>query len=219
MPTLDELGLSADSPSEVVLTTFSSSGKPHASAVGVRKAGEEKIVFRLFSDTRAFRNLSHTEAGVVNIVSDAKLIAKQGVPEIFSEEKPPEFESSKDVNAPRLSGAGAFVEFEVENMAKGVVSDEIGTSKTAEVVASAENIEAGDYSPRPFRRSEFFLIESAILGTRAIEAQRRGREGVAKNMISEIERYQEECGRIAPGSPETELISRILDYLKRRGET
>ncbi|KXA95085.1 hypothetical protein AKJ65_02680 [candidate division MSBL1 archaeon SCGC-AAA259E19] len=86
------------------------------------------------------------------MVEDAEKIAKSGLPEIFHREKALEFASSKIVKAPRLAEVSAFIEFKVENLRIETISDELGTSKGAEIIASVENIEYID-SPPSLRES------------------------------------------------------------------
>lgn len=217
MPSLQDLGLTDNSPSETVLTTFSPEEEFHASAMGVKAIGGGEVKLKIFTATETFRNIDRRGAGTINVVDDAELLVKQGLPQIFSSENL-EFERSDHVDAPRLLGADAFIEFEVKNVEKEIISDEIGTSEIAHVTGSVKNIEIGDYSPRPFKRTEFFLIESAIIATRAIEAFREGKEDKANSMIREINRYLKKCQEIAPRSSKTKLIAKILDYLEDQEE-
>lgn len=211
---MHELGFTKNCVVEAILTTYSTDRSPHACAVGVRRLEKGKLSFKLFTDAQTFQNVSSTDAGTINVVEDVEKIAKGGLPEIFSIEEAFKFESSEVVEAPRLADANAFVEFKVESLTEETVSDELGSSKVAEIIASVENIECIDRPPRPFKRSENFLIESAIRATRVIEAIKRGKKNIAEKMTQEIVPYAEKCQEIAPNSSECKLISKILDYLK-----
>ncbi|KXB02286.1 hypothetical protein AKJ43_02065 [candidate division MSBL1 archaeon SCGC-AAA261D19] len=217
MPSLRDLGIT-DVPSETVLTTFSPERKPHASAMGVRAITDRDVKLKIFTATKTFQNIDRKGAAVINIVGDAELLVRLGLPQIFSS-KNIEFEKSKQVDAPRLLGADAFIEFEVKNVEKDNISDEIGISEVAYLTGSVKNIEIGDCSPRAFKRTEFFLIESAIIATRAIEALKRGKKNMAEDMIQEIDHYRKKCDEIAPHSSETAHIGKIVDSLECWGES
>lgn len=212
MPSLRDLGIT-DVPSETVLTTFSPDGKPHASAMGVRAITDREVKLKIFTATKTFQNINRRGAAVVNIVGDAELLVRLGLPQIFPS-KNIEFERSKRVDAPRLLEADAFIEFEVKKVKKDNISDKIGTSEMAYLTGSVKNIEIGDCSPRAFKRTEFFLIESAIIATRAIEALKRERKNMAEDMIQEINHYLRKCDEIAPHSSEASLIRKIVDSLE-----
>lgn len=217
MPTLDELGFTKNCMVETILTTYSPGRSPHACALGVQRLEKGKLSFKLFTDSQTFQNVSSTRAGTINVVEDAEKIAKSGLPEIFPREEAFKFESSEVVEAPRLAEASAFVEFKVEGLTIETISDELGTSEVAEIIASVENIKYIDSPPRPFKRSESFLIESAIRATRAIEIMNRDKKNIAEKMTQEIAQYDDKCQEIASDSPECKLISKILNYLEGKG--
>lgn len=215
MVTLAELGLSAESPAEIVLTTLSPTGEPHASTIGAKADGESRIKLKVFTDTKTFENIAHRGAAVINITRDAGLLAGLALKEILGfEQESLRFEKSKHVDAPRLLGADAFIEFEVEEMERASVSDEIGISEVAYITGRVKGIEAKRRPARPFKRADFFVIEAAIAATRAIEALKRGRREVAGKFLGELEGYLGACERVAPGSREAGLIAKIADSLR-----
>lgn len=215
MSILREIGLDENSPSEIVLATFDEGGVPNASAVGVWKNGSERVKLRLFAGSQTYRNVKDRKAGTINILSDSLFLIKRGLPEIFPVEgREIEFKNAGNVDAPYLAEADCVVEFEVVKISERIVKDRIGTSKMAEVIGSVENVDIRNENPRPFRRTDFYLIESAVLATRAIEARRNCRDDVFEDLIEELKFFKEKCGKIAAKSREMEAIIRISDYFK-----
>lgn len=214
MPTLEELGVTVESPVETVLTTYSDEREPHASAVGIWKANNQNIKLKLFTKTKTFQNIQETKSGAINFLKDVETITKLGLAEIFPNKKKLQFESAKSVNAPRISGSDAFIEFKVNGTKRRTISDEIGKSEIAEITGLVTNIEGQKRLPRPFKRSEFFLIEAAIYASKALEARKKGNGKILKSKVEEIEYYQVKCDNVAPESNEAELISEILNYFK-----
>lgn len=212
---LQQLGFNTYCPLEVILTTYSPKGKPHASSIGVRMSKSDEVEMKIFTSSQTFQNIAKTGAAVINVVDDSKLLASQALKEIPGFDEKLEFEESHYVNAPRLSSACAHIELEVKNVNKMSISDEIGASEVASVKGVVKNIEIVKRLPRPFKRADFFLVESAIFATRAIEALKRGKSDVARNLIREIDIHREKCSRIAPNSPEMEMITRITNFLKK----
>jgi hypothetical protein len=60
------------------------------------------------------------------------------------------------------------------------------------------------------------LIESALLATRIMKAVEGGRDRVAEEKYRKLSEYQRECERIAPGSKDSCLISKITRSLKNQ---
>ncbi len=215
MSSLAEIGLSEQSPAEIVLTTFSPDKRPHASVFGIRTIGKSKVLLRIFTNTRTFQNLLHSRAAVINIVKDVGLLASIALKEFPRFSKIAlKFEKSRHVNAPRLAKSDAHVEIKVEEVERAKISDEIGSSEVAHITAKVKNIEVINPSIYPFKRSEFFVIESAILATRVKEALKNGRYKIAKKKFLELSEYVKKCRRIAPHSMELNLMIKIKNLFK-----
>lgn len=217
MSSLAEIGLTEESPAEVVLTTFSTSRRPHASVMGVWAREKLNVVLEVFTDTETFQNLFQSKAAVINIVRDVELLSSIALRDLLGfDEGSLKFERSKHVNAPRLEGADAWVEVKVKGVRKEKISDEVGISEVAKVTARVKNIEVLNPGARPFKRSELFAIEAAVLTTRIKEAIKNDRRGTAKRLFLELKEYQRRCRRVAPRSWELNLITKIIDSLKTK---
>lgn len=214
MSILQKMGISKNSPSEVLLTSFNSKKDPHAAAVGVYLLNEKKVKMNLFGDTRTYKNLSNSGGAVANIVSNPELIIKGGLPDIFS---PPlktfSFETAKKVNAPYLSKADAFLEFEIKEMKGKTLNDDIGFSKYFETIGSVKNIEILNDNPHTLKRSDFYLIESSVLASKAISARKKGKKEKFNDLVDEISFFKQKSQKIAPKSRTSNLILDILDHL------
>lgn len=212
---MEEIGLSGKSPAEIVLTTFSPDKRPHASVAGITTMEGSKVLLRIFTDTKTFRNILRHRAAVINIVKDVNLLASIALREfpLFGKISL-KFETSGRVNAPILAKTDVYVETEVARVKREKISDEIGTSEVAYIVAKVKNIKVTNPSPHLFKRPEFFVVESAILATRIKEALKRGRGEVARKKFLELSEYVEKCRRIAPRSKELNLMIKIKGLFK-----
>lgn len=215
MPSLAKIGLTKHSSAEIVLTTFSPEKKPHASVVGVMAIGSSRVLLKIFTNTRTFKNIIQSRAAIINILRDLDLLASLALKGFRRFGKIAlKFRKSEHVNAPILAKTDARVEVEVERVKRAKISDEIGSSEVAYITARVKNIEVINPSIHPFKRSEFFVIESAILATRIKEALKNGRDEVAKKKFLELSGYVEKCRRIAPESGELNLMLKIKDLFK-----
>jgi len=79
-----------------------------------------------------------------------------------------------------------------------------------------KNVEILNPSVHPFRRSELFAIEAAVLATRIEEALKKGRRETAERLFLELGEYGKKCQRIAPRTVELNMIMKIIDLLKRK---
>jgi hypothetical protein len=216
MSLLAEIGLTEGSPAEIVLTTFSFNGRPHASAMGVRARGKSKVVLAVFTNTKTFKNFLRSKVAVINIVKDVEFLVSLALKDLLGfNENTLKFKKSEHVNAPKLEEADAYVEIETEKVEKAKISDEVGSSEVAYITARIKNIEVLNPSVHPFKRSEFFMIESAVLATRIREALKNDRKEAAERLFLELNKYGDKCRRIAPNSRELNLITRIINSLKR----
>lgn len=215
MSLLAEMGLTEGSPAEIVLTTFSFKGRPHASAMGVKARGRSKVVLAVFTNTKTFQNLLRSKAAVINIVKDVEFLVSLALKDLLGfNETALKFKKSEHVNAPKLEEADAYVEIETEKVEKAKISDEVGSSEVAYITARIKNIEVLNPSVHPFKRSELFIIESAVLATRIREALKNNRKEAAERLFLELNKYRDKCRRIAPNSRELNLITRIINSLK-----
>ncbi|KXA96991.1 hypothetical protein AKJ38_02180 [candidate division MSBL1 archaeon SCGC-AAA259I14] len=215
MTILQKIGLDSKSPAETILTTYNQNETPHMSAIGIQTVNEDKIKMKLYTGTKTLQNIQNKKAATINIVNNAVFLSKQGLPEIFSRKiKSSDFAKAKNVNSPYLKQADAIIEFKVEKTIEKTVSDRIGKSNITEVIGSVKNMEVKNSYPHPFKRAEFYLIESAILATKAIESKKRQKEKLAHEYVEKIEIFKNKCEKIAPESRELKTISEILDYFE-----
>lgn len=217
MPPLNKIGLDRKSPAEIVLTTFGPNGIPHASTVGMKASGKSKVMLRVFTDTETFRNLVESKAAVVNIVRDVRLLAALALKALLKfDERKLSFMSSKYVNAPRLKAAEAYVEIEVKNLRMEEIFDELGKSEVAHIETEIKHIEAQTSHVQPFKRSESFVIESAVLATKVLETMKKGKVKTGARIFREIVSYEKKCRLVASDSEDCRVISKIVSSLARR---
>ncbi|KXB06005.1 hypothetical protein AKJ52_02700 [candidate division MSBL1 archaeon SCGC-AAA382C18] len=213
MSLFEKVKLSKNSPSETLLTSFNPKEEPHAAAVGVYGIDREKLKMNLFDDTQTYKNLSKSGEGVVNVVTDPELILKGGLPDIFNRSLGSfDFEMAEEVHAPYISSADAIFEFKIEEMREKTLEDEIGSSKFFETIGLVKNIKILDKNPNPIKRSDFYLVESAVLASKATVAKKKGNTRKFNDIMEEISLFKEKCQKIAPESKASDLISDILGH-------
>jgi hypothetical protein len=219
MTTLNELGLLEEYPAEIVLTTFDSNGDPYASTMGVKVAGESKLLLRVFTDTTTFHNLRRFGAAVVNVTRDVKLLVHLALKDLFNfDVHTLGFEKSRRVNAPRLERADAFVEIEVENSHTKLVSDELGVSEIGLFETGVKYVEVRKPGVRALWRSESPALESAVLATKILVALKRGRKKTAVKIFHKLVRHGRTHGIVIHDPKERELLAELIKLLKRRFE-
>ena len=212
---IESLGLDERSPSEIVLTTFLPNWVPYASTIGVRARGGS-VLLEVFTDTQTFKNLVERGAAVINFVGDARLLARLALKKLLGFDPTKlSYTKSTRVDAPKLDGAEAHVEIEVKSLDRKEISDELGTSEVAEILAEVRGVEILNPRVRPLKRAESFVIESAVLASRVAEAVRRGKREVAERLFGELGAYRKRCETLAPSSDDTRLITEIIDALGR----
>lgn len=210
MNNLEKLGLKKKIASETVLTTCSERNKPHNAVVGVKKKSKDKIELKIYKDTTTYENILRSEEGTVNIISDAKVLLKYGLSDYLSEKSSPKFSESETINSPYIEDSEASIEFVVDESEKKTIEDEIGKSQLANIIGSVKKIHIKkEIEPHPLKRTDLYLIEAAILGTRIREAEKKGNKRMAKEYLEELDSLKTRCEKIGPESRELRLISEI----------
>ncbi len=210
---LENTGLEKNVPNEILMTTYSEEKKPQTSIIGVWPQTERKIKFKIFEGSKTLENLNSTKEGAINIFSDAKNLIKKGL-KILPENTKNNYKKSDQIEAPLLECAKASVEFRVKEKEPKIVEDELGKSKLFEITSEVVNINLKeDIKPRPFKRPEFHLLESAIKASRAKKAKMNGKKKVFKKYSSEIKEMEEKCSNISQKNEYLSLIKKIRNNI------
>ncbi len=195
-----ELGLK-ESPGEVILSTLNPDSSPHAATVGAWLKGEE-VEMRLFHPSTSLSNLRRVGEGVLNLTDDVNLLVRLALKNLLPPPKL-EFLPSSTVRVPRVKG-----------MRGEEVEDELGTSLAFRITCEVRKVEAVDPHVKPLLRSEFFLLEAAVLASRILVARKRGLK--VGRMMEELRRQVEGCLRLSPSSREAETARELLEAVEKR---
>jgi len=211
MASLRELGL-REAPAEVLLSTLNPDSSPHAAVVGARARGEE-VEMRFFSPSSSLSNLRREGEGVLNVTDDVDLLVRVGLRRLLPP-PPLQFLPSPGLRTPRIGGMRGYAYLRLKEVQEEVVEDELGTSPVFRLLCEPVRVEVVSPCVRPFLRSEFFLLEAAVLASRVMVARERGLK--VRRMMEEIRRLVGECVRLSPCSREAETAEELLRALERR---
>lgn len=206
-----ELGLK-ESPGEVILSTLNPDSSPHAATVGAWLKGEE-VEMRLFHPSTSLSNLRRVGEGVLNLTDDVNLLVRLALRDLLPSPNL-EFLPSSTVRVPRVKGMRGYVELGVRGMRGEEVEDELGTSLAFRITCEVRKVEAVDPHVKPLLRSEFFLLEAAVLASRILVARKRGLK--VGRMMEELRRQVEGCLRLSPSSREAETARELLEAVEKR---
>lgn len=203
---LEKIGFSKNTIVESIVSTFDNSRKPHAAPMGVHRYDERHILLKPFKTSQTYSNLSKWKSGVVNITSDPIIFYlstfKNANPlgHIMDEW----FENAESVDAPKISTADAFLEFN---------SSEIN-SEYDEATFLCEIMKL-DISkkiiPQAYCRAAPAVIESLIHATRVEVYLKSGETEKAEELIKLINHHAEVIEKVAPNK-----YSLIIHDIQRR---
>ncbi|MEM0358448.1 MAG: DUF447 family protein [Candidatus Hadarchaeales archaeon] len=205
------LGL-REAPGEVILSTLNPDSSPHAATVGVRLKGEE-VEMLLFHPSTSLSNLKREGEGVLNVTDDVNLLVRLALRELLSPPKL-EFLPSPPGKVPRLKGMRGYANLRVKRIEEEEVEDELGPSRTSRVTCLVERVEVLSQYVKPFLRSEFLLLEAAVIASRILVAKERGLK--VRRMMEELRRMVEECLRLSPSSQEAKTAEELLGAVEKR---
>ncbi len=212
MKDLNKTGLKDKTPSETVLTTLSKDNKEHNAVIGVKKKGKEKIKLKIYKNTKTYDNILESEEGTVNIFSDAKTLLEYGLSEFLQKDPTPHFLESEEINCPYLKDSVASIEFKVDESEKKIVNDKIGKSQLVKITGTVKKVHIKkDIEPHPLKRTDLYLIEAAIVGTRIREAEKNENTEIAEKYLEKLDSLKNKCEKIGPESEELRLISEIRE--------
>ncbi|MEM2134077.1 MAG: DUF447 domain-containing protein [Candidatus Freyarchaeota archaeon] len=185
---------------ETIFTTYDRSSKPNAAPMGIITPDMEKIAAKIFTSSQTYRNIKEQKCAIINITNDMDLFYRTSLDKNSLEKEI--FKPSKNVNAPILVSASAYIEVTVDSMRK---IDE----DRCEVMFSIKNAEIIDSCATPVCRAPGLILESLIHATRIELYYLKGTSKEAKPLINQIKSFREIIGRIAKGTVYEELMEKI----------
>jgi hypothetical protein len=196
------LGLEEGVHYEVVVTTFSEDGSPHAAAMGCRVVSQPlAILLKPHAESQTGRNLLRARCGAVNVAAPEYIVEAAldlGV-------VPMSFGAGEVVGAPVLCEASAVVEFSVGEM----VRDDVWLR----VRGSPVSLKYRQAPARPYSRSAALLVEVAVKLSRVEPFLGMNRREEALRLLSDARALIEDAARLAGGGRLGLLVSAVRERL------
>lgn len=141
---------------ETIITSLDRDGNPHSGVMGIiLEENEDSVLIKIraYPSSKTGQNLLITRLGVVNITDPEYLIkiALDMCPEIG-------YVKSSCIIVPRISNAGAWIEFRVINICKN--------NETTEFTCVPLNVDYVEVRPKPYTRAVYALLEAAIYASK-----------------------------------------------------
>lgn len=215
MAALTDLGFTAGTISEVILSTYNENKQPNAAPMGTTTQNGNTLIIKPFMTSQTYRNLQSQKCGVINLTCDVELFYRTAFKETTPQgELPAEwFRAAQTVNAPRLVQADATVEVAVQKI-------EPLDSQRAQATCKATFIDAPKVFPQAYCRAQFAVIEAIVHATR-VKAFLNGtpaqKEHAAK-LLQKIEMCQDVVEHTAPKSRYAEVMAdlmRLIDVWRK----
>ncbi|MEM3737076.1 MAG: DUF447 family protein [Candidatus Bathyarchaeia archaeon] len=205
---LIKLGFTKGETVEVIVSTYNGRGEPNAAPMGVTLE-EGRLVIRPYLTSHTYLNLVVKGCGVVNLTSDPELFYRTAVKGRSEMEAVPceWFIAAESVDAPRLKGAEAYLEFQVVGQSKISV-------ERAQFICVASRLEVKKVYPKPYSRATFALIESIIYATKVREYLSSGRVKEVEPLLLLINHYKDLIGRVAPASRYALLMADLVSKVE-----
>jgi hypothetical protein len=175
---------------EAIVTTYNEDGSPNAAPIGIYplKDGEIQMDIHEPSDTRA--NILRAGSCVVNVVFDPLLFLKcaifgSGRGEAENEIPPDEIIPAKNIEAPSIKEANAWIELKVQSTEEKTKRDMHGEMKYSRMIFSTEKIAVNKKFPVAINRGVFAAIETAVALSRGMKPDPRHIEIMERTLAPE----------------------------------
>lgn len=163
---------------EAIVTTYNDDNSPNAAPIGIYPASGTEISMDVHepSDTRT--NLLRTGACVVNVVFDPLLFLRcailgSGKGSAENEVAQSDVVPAKNVDAPALKEANAWIELKMQSHEKRTKKDMHGEIEFSHIVCKVENTGVNKEYPIAVNRGLFAAIEVAVAMSRGMEPDER----------------------------------------------
>jgi hypothetical protein len=207
---LTDLGFTAGTISEVILSTYNENKQPNAAPMGTTTQNGNTLIIKPFMTSQTYRNLQSQKCGVINLTCDVDLFYRTAFKETNSQGKLPNewFTSAQTVNAPKLVQADATVEVAVQKI-------EPLDSERAQVACKATFIDAQKVLPQAYCRAQFAVIEAIVHATRVkafLNGTQTQKEHASK-LLQKIQMCQDVVEHTAPNSRYGEVMADLMGLI------
>jgi len=199
------LGFSQGVIVETIVSTYNSDGQANAAPMGVTINSPQQVVLRIYTSSLTYKNLQSNKTGVVNVVHDPDLFYKTAFKEVNPSGTIPQdwFEKAKEIEAPKLRAADAYIEFTVAEI------KQIDPER-AEVMCDVNHIKAAKIFPRAYCRALFATIEAIVHATRVkafMTPENRKKREQALKLLEQIKECNDIVKHVAPNSRYSEIMT------------
>ena len=175
---------------ESVVTTYNHDGSPNAAPIGIYPISESEIEMNIHTPTDTLTNIKRTGCCVVNVVFDPLLFLRcamlgSGKGEAENEVANEDVTPAKNVYAPVIVEANAWIELKMKTMDEKKVSDMHGETEFSRIVCSVENTGVNKEYPIAINRGIFAAIEAAVAKSRGMEVAKRHIEIMERTLSPE----------------------------------
>ena len=190
---------------ETIVSTYNLDKTPNAAPMGIIFQNDNRLIIRPFIQTQTYKNLKHWKCCTINLTSNPKIFFQT----TFKNSKLPKkwFKKAKNVDAPKLVFADAFIEAEVKKVKV--------EKERAKIFCKTVNFDVKTYPSYGYCRANFAVIESIIHATRVKQFLVEGKKQEAEKLLNLINHYHALVKRVAPKSNYLRTMNNLIKILKR----
>jgi hypothetical protein len=193
---------------ETIFTTYNTDLTPNAAPMGISTPDMKKIAAKIYSSSQTYRNILEKKCAVINITNDVSLFYQTSIDKKSLEKETKIFKKSKNIAAPILIPASAYIEATVDSIQK------IDKNRF-EIIFGIINAEILDPCTAPICRAPNLILESIIHATRVETYNSKGETEKAEQLIDQIKNYRELIKRIAAGTKYEALMEKIWKKIQK----
>jgi hypothetical protein len=193
---------------ETIFTTYNNDFTSNAAPMGISTPDMKKLVSNIYSSSQTYRNILEKKCAVINITNDVLFFYQTSIDKKSLEGETKIFKKSKNIAAPILISASAYIEATVDNIQK---IDE----NRFKIIFNIKNAEIVDPCASPICRAPNLILESIIHTTRIETYKREGETKRAEQLIDQVKNYRELINRIAAGTKYEALMEKIWKKIQQ----
>ncbi len=187
---IKDLGFVEERIVEAIVTTYNTDDSPNAAPIGVHTASDSQISMNIHTTSDTFKNIVRTGGCVINVVFDPYIFIKtcllgSGKGREENEVSRDEVSPAKNVNAPLLKDASAWIEAELQSHSEHMKSDRHMETEFSTVRCRVAGFTVNKEYPTAVNRGLFAAIELAIAVSRGKEPDERYLEIMEKTLTHE----------------------------------
>lgn len=187
---IKDLGFVEERIVEAIVTTYNTGDSPNAAPIGVHTVSDSQISMNIHTTSDTFKNIVRMGGCVINVVFDPYLFVKtcllgSGKGGDENEVSRDEISPAKNVNAPLLKDASAWLEAELQSHSEHARADHDKETEFSIVKCQVVEFKINKKYPVAVNRGLFAAIELAIAVSRGKEPDERYLKIMEKTLTPE----------------------------------